>query len=81
MCPRTTKVARKKRLRSAHVPCQIVINGAQGARYSGRAPSFGCARGVALHCAFRCITALKKPRGARAEISVHGSWLFCRSRE
>lgn len=47
------------------------------------APSFGC--GVALRCiarcTFSCITALKKPRGARAEISVHGSWLFCRAKE
>lgn len=61
---------------NASARCRGVINGAQGARYSGRALRlFGCM--CALRCAFRCITA-KKPRGARAEISVHGSWLFCR---
>jgi len=76
----TRSRSRKKRLR-----CQRVINGpTQGARYSGRALQLSdvrvALRCAALRCAFRCITAPKKPRGARAEISVRGSWPFCRVR-
>lgn len=90
--PRTSKVAvhathTKSDYKNARARCRYVINGAQGARYSERAPAFGSTCGVALRrvarCASRCcISRRLKSLAARVpKLAFAAAGFFVRARE